>query len=92
MDNALLSNRNPYQNFTAYNEKQLRFCLLAAKLITTSTSSMRRRISRFAHKKLTNMKLLWERFIALDNALRAHFFFELSLLNYLLRMTEGALP
>jgi len=83
MDNALLSNRNPYQTFTAYNEKQLRFCLLAEKLITPSTSSMRTRISRFTHKKLTNMKLLWQRFIALD---------KLSLWNYLLRMTEGAFP
>jgi len=51
MDNALLSNRNPHQNFTAYNEKQLRFGLLAEKLITP-TSSMRTRMSRFTHKKI----------------------------------------
>jgi len=51
MDNALLSNRNPHQNFTAYNEKQLRFGLLAEKLITP-TSSMRTRISRFTNKKI----------------------------------------
>ena len=36
---------------------------------------MRTRISRFTHKKLTNMKLLWENFIALDNVLRAYFLF-----------------
>jgi hypothetical protein len=80
MDNALLSNRNPYQNFTAYNEKQLRFRFLAEKLITPSTSSMRTRISRFTHKKLTNMKLRLERFIALDNILHAYFFFQLSVI------------